>query len=246
MTEAEWLACHNHDQMLHCLVDRDGPRWPRKFRLFACACCRRLWHLLPEECRARVEAAEAFADGCITPGELSRAAGVQVAFWIDLEWLWRSALLEATRRTASQDSYRPAFFGAFTAAVVARECAVVVAQHRPEKVNTHRDRWANLLALRWSCAASVEREHQLALLLDIVGNPFRCRPVATAWLSWREATVPTIARAIYEVRRFEELPVLADALEEAGCTDSGLLAHLRGPGPHTRGCWALDLLLGKG
>jgi hypothetical protein len=65
-----------------------------------------------------------------------------------------------------------------------------------------------------------------------------------AWLGWNGGVVPSIARAI-QAGNFEELPVLADALEEAGCTDAGLLAHLRDPGPHFPGCWALGALLDK-
>jgi hypothetical protein len=65
------------------------------------------------------------------------------------------------------------------------------------------------------------------------------------WLAWKGGTVPSLARAVYDERRFEDLPILADALEEAGCTDGDILGHLRGPGPHCRGCWALDLIIGK-
>jgi hypothetical protein len=64
--------------------------------------------------------------------------------------------------------------------------------------------------------------------------------------SWRSRTVLGLAQAVYEERRFDLLPVLGDALEDAGATDGDLLGHLRGPGPHARGCWAIDLLLGKG
>jgi hypothetical protein len=64
-------------------------------------------------------------------------------------------------------------------------------------------------------------------------------------LAWNDDTVPKLAQAIYEERAFDRLPVLADALEDAGCTNEDLLVHLRGPGPHLRDCWALDLLLGK-
>ena len=56
----------------------------------------------------------------------------------------------------------------------------------------------------------------------------------------------TLARRTYDEGDFAALPVLGDALEDAGCADPELLGHLRGPGPHVRGCWALDLLLGKG
>jgi hypothetical protein len=57
--------------------------------------------------------------------------------------------------------------------------------------------------------------------------------------------VRRLAEATYENRRWEDLPVLADALEEAGCDDADILGHCRGPGPHTRGCWVIDCLLGR-
>jgi hypothetical protein len=73
-------------------------------------------------------------------------------------------------------------------------------------------------------------------------NPFR--PVLLH-PSWQSPPVLALARAIYERRAFERLPELATALVVAGCTDAELLGHLRGPGPHQKGCWAVDLLLGK-
>ena len=65
------------------------------------------------------------------------------------------------------------------------------------------------------------------------------------WLAWDDEMVPRLAGRIYEERDWDRLPILADALEEAGCTQEDILAHLRGPGPHVRGCWVLNLLLGK-
>jgi hypothetical protein len=65
------------------------------------------------------------------------------------------------------------------------------------------------------------------------------------WLAWNHGTIGSLAKAIYDERRYEESPVLADALEEAGCTDEEVLAHLRGPGDHVRGCWAVDALLAR-
>jgi hypothetical protein len=62
---------------------------------------------------------------------------------------------------------------------------------------------------------------------------------------WNGGSIPTLARALYEERRFQDLPILADALEEAGCTNHDILTHFRDPGEHVRGCWAVDLLLGK-
>ncbi|MCI0461741.1 MAG: hypothetical protein L0Z62_32730 [Gemmataceae bacterium] len=91
-----------------------------------------------------------------------------------------------------------------------------------------------------------DRQLQAAVLHDLFGNPFRPVTVEPAWLTWNGAAVMQMARTIYEERRFEDLPFLADALEEAGCTDPTILGHCRGPGPHVLGCWVVDLLLGKG
>jgi hypothetical protein len=74
----------------------------------------------------------------------------------------------------------------------------------------------------------------------VIGNPFR--PVTPAWQS---DAVVRLAQAIYDERAFERLPILADALAEAGCDHAAILEHCRGPGPHVRGCWVVDLLLGK-
>jgi hypothetical protein len=64
-----------------------------------------------------------------------------------------------------------------------------------------------------------------------------------AWLCWEGGVAWNLAWDMYEEQAFEQLPILADALEEAGCDERLLLEHLRGPGPHCRGCWGLDLVL---
>jgi hypothetical protein len=84
-----------------------------------------------------------------------------------------------------------------------------------------------------------------ALLRDLFGTVDRSRALESSWLVWNDGTVPRLAQVIYEERRFHELPILADALEDAGCADEHLLGHCRAPGEHARGCWAVDLLLGK-
>ena len=76
----------------------------------------------------------------------------------------------------------------------------------------------------------------------IIGNPFR--PV-TLLPEWRTSTVLALAEGIYAERAFDRLPILADALEEAGCDHADMLNHCRGPGAHVRGCWVVDLVLGK-
>jgi len=90
-----------------------------------------------------------------------------------------------------------------------------------------------------------EWREQVKLLRDLLGNPFRPVVIEQAWLRWREGTVVNLAQAIYDDRAFDRLPILADALEEAGCTNPDLVAHCRSPGPHVRGCWAVDAILGK-
>ncbi len=85
-----------------------------------------------------------------------------------------------------------------------------------------------------------------ALFRDIAGNPFRPpRPLSAAVLTWSDGTVVRLARAIDEVRAFDRLPILADALEEAGCHDADLLGHCRRAGPHVKGCWAVAAILGR-
>jgi hypothetical protein len=81
-----------------------------------------------------------------------------------------------------------------------------------------------------------------AIIRDIFGNPFR--PVI-ADLSWLTSTVAVLARQMYESRDFSPMPILADALQDAGCDNADFLDHCRGDGPHVRGCWVVDLLLGK-
>jgi hypothetical protein len=83
-----------------------------------------------------------------------------------------------------------------------------------------------------------------ALIRDIFGSPFRpSLTLPPAILAWNDGTIPKLAQAIYDNRRFTDLPILADALEEAGCTNSDILNHCRQPGEHVRGCWVLDLVL---
>jgi hypothetical protein len=78
-------------------------------------------------------------------------------------------------------------------------------------------------------------------LVGELGNPTR----TTERETWLTPTVETLATTIYDQRAFDRLPILADALEEAGCTDADILSHCRQPGVHVRGCWVVDLILGK-
>jgi hypothetical protein len=96
-------------------------------------------------------------------------------------------------------------------------------------------------------ASQIEQETWCGIIRDIFGPlPFRPTPAdAPRWLAWNDGALPKMARAIYDGRRFRDLPLVADALEEAGCDDADILAHCRACGEHVRGCWVLDLLLDK-
>jgi hypothetical protein len=89
---------------------------------------------------------------------------------------------------------------------------------------------------------SPEARIQAPLLRDIVGNPFR--PVSFDPV-WRTDTTVSLAKHVYGSRDFSAMPILADALQDAGCDSPDILSHCRGPGPHVRGCWVVDLVLGK-
>jgi hypothetical protein len=217
VTEAEWLNTENQlDQLKYVR----GKASERKLRLFACAVVRCAWKwLIRKRNRQAVETAERFADGLATEAELKEARGR--AFDNYQAWGERyDTLRNANITYALQRSFLVTGDDAWKAAdfVLAEACN------------------------RGECD----------LLRDVFGNPFRPAPaVDPAWLTWRGGTVPQLARAVYDERRLPEgtldparLAVLADALEDASCVDPEL-RHLRGPGPHARGCWAVDLLLGK-
>jgi hypothetical protein len=83
------------------------------------------------------------------------------------------------------------------------------------------------------------------LLREVLGNPCCAVTVEPSWLAWNDGAIRKMAQAIYDARAFDRLPLLADALEEAGCADADILGHCRTSGEHVRGCWVVDLLLGK-
>jgi hypothetical protein len=93
-------------------------------------------------------------------------------------------------------------------------------------------------------AAPLSASRCCAILRDIFGPP-RAPRLDPAWLAWGDRAVVALAGAVYRERAFDQLPILADALTDAGCDDEVILAHLRGRGLHTRGCWVVDRLLNR-
>jgi hypothetical protein len=240
MTEAEWLACTDLNAMLAYVWDRTTDR---KLRLFACACVRRAWHLLKHKrSRLAIELAERYADG--ETGDRERRAEV-TALASGLhrrQWKSDADFIEIRMRFAAKtaielEGLRLAEAVAGLTAQVAADAAVGPAPTAESSFNRYQNRMARALG--------AERAAQCALLRDIVGNPFSALSVVPTWLFWNERCVPKIAQAVYVEHRFHELPVLGDALLDAGCDNEAILAHCRAPGPHMRGCWVVDLLLGK-
>jgi hypothetical protein len=225
MTEAEWLAGTDCRAMLRSLRGRASDR---KLRLFACACWQRLRHLLQDgHLRWFLGLLEPHADGLVPPQELWAA---RQAAWVAGGSLREGHPAAETRErlAARRLGMWGAHANAWTSAVEAGRTARGVAARIGE----------------WAAAA--EAKFQCDLLREVFGNPFRHAAVEPAWLAWEGGTVPRLAGAVYEGRTFDQLPILGDALEEAGCTDADLLAHCRQqPGAHVRGCWVIDLLLGK-
>jgi hypothetical protein len=240
MTEAKWNACTEPRQMLQALRRKASDR---KLRLFACACCRRSFHRMSDKrSRQAVEVAERFADGLAGPLELAAAwfdadaaKGPRGAAWYAHVAAWHTAWAGAGAARARRAAWDHTRAAVKSTALAAAWNAVPGA-----------DRDATLVPA-WEAARSAEQRTQTALVRDIFGNPFRpLRPPDAAWLAWNDGTVRRLAAAIYAERRFGDLPVLADALEEAGCNNADMLQHCREQGSvHVPGCWLLDVLLGK-
>jgi hypothetical protein len=99
---------------------------------------------------------------------------------------------------------------------------------------------------RRDAPSAAECAAQADLIRELFGNPFRPVGVNPVWLAWHGGLVVSMARAMYDTRDFRDMRILADALQEAGCADEGLLAHCWSGGGHVRGCWIVDGCLGRG
>jgi len=235
VTEQEWLAC---DDPVAMWMFARAKVSDRKGRLFACACCRQVWELMTDpRSRAVVEFVERHADA--GPKGKRGFPALRAGAWDATE----DAFDIKHGSTHDRGQYYLAQAGEDAARAAAR-MNVVVDVGLVRKYAADAARWWRLSAHPDARPAPApELVEQAALLREIVGSgPVRPVPVDPRWLT---TDVLALARSIYEDRAFDRLPILADALEEAGCSDADLLGHLRSPGPHVRGCWALDLILGK-
>jgi hypothetical protein len=258
VTEREWDRCTDPGKMLESFRGKVNER---KLRLFAAACCRRLWRLYPWTPPWKlVDAAEQSADGLISQKELAswrRASG-------GLPWpsptyepgegAFRAAVQAAAGWRAAVAARESAEGAEFAVREIARASALS-GDALPDRSWDLADmqRWALASEAASDATAAAERTAQAGILRCIFG-PLTSRLVAVdpAWLAWHGGAAVRLALAVYEERELPSghldrtrLAILADMLEEAGCADAELLGHLRSAGPHVRGCFAVDLLLDK-
>jgi hypothetical protein len=237
MTEEEWLACADPGPMLRFL---EGKTSDRKLRLFAVACVRRVLHLLVDErSREAILFAQAHEEG------ITRSAGRLIARDVATQ---AASDISARYRARAGDglfaSAHPLYREAWMYLRAANAATLVLADTAFDaaRVSSVRAAMAVELEHQWE-SPKPERIHQAALLHDIFGNPFRSVSFDP---EWRTSDAVLLARGIYDDRAFDRMPILADALQDAGCTSDDILNHLRDPhATHVRGCWALDLVLGK-
>ncbi len=242
MRKREWASCKDPQQMLHALVWADscevnepgderggwvpGPITQRRLRLFTLAAGKRLWaNLEHPPYRSAVEVACRQAEGEATPEEVAeQCTAVGRAYHAVL--------------CRHEDVVEMARLLHVVLMLLRYPLEAAISLVTPVPLHGNDSPAPLLTPGETACCCGLLRE-----LFGDRGHPF----LVTDFLhpAWLTPAVVQLAQALYDERRFEDLPVLADALEEAGCTEATVLEHLRGPGPHLPGCWAVDALLGK-
>lgn len=243
MSEKRWLKSSRPQRMLDLLTDAND----RKFRLYGVACCRAALHRFP----AAITVAERSDDGLASAEELA-AVHERACRTVhtNISWDWEAIEDMAVMVATGPSAKVAATAHAMTAFARGSRTQPWWMSGEPDCIFTQRalKRWScvkniftvipAILLRRWY---SVKAEPEAEILRDVFGNPYR--PVAME-AGWSTEVVRTLARVIYHERRYEDMPVLADAVEDAGCAQTELLRHLREKAHHVRGCWALDVLLG--
>jgi hypothetical protein len=225
MTEAEWLACDDHMLMTYFVADRMSLR---KLRLAEVAICRRVERdLVDERSRHALEVSEAYADGLVSDEVLAAARSHAKAVYQSLRPHATGreppfmAILSLCGAVGTEPDLR------MQADMI--DIALFAPRPRPDSIPSE---------LRAASAAEAE------LVRDVFGNPFRQVSFSP---SWRTGTAVSLAQQMYDAREFSGMPILADALQDAGCDSDDVLFHCRDTtATHVRGCWVCDLLLGRG
>jgi hypothetical protein len=225
MTEDLWQVDTRVEEMLKHL----GPdASPRKLRLFAVACARRV---LPREAdfymTHAINIAEQFADGVGKKWHLAAARKALQSSHVVRSKRWSPLYTDHIRSVPAWHAARDQIVQG------ANDCAGCSA-------------WSTTRRIRYGTVTMTIPEKELKaqanLLRDIFGNPFRPVTLDPRWLT---SIVLDLSRTIYAERVFKRMPILADALMDAGCDSDEIINHCRGSGPHTRGCWLVDSILGK-
>jgi hypothetical protein len=235
MTEAEFNSCTDPQKMLEWLRSRTTAR---KLRLFDIACCRHVWHLLADDrSRRAIELAEVVADDRQRWAELeaSLAGAREVVGAVYGPMTGTRAELERLLVDERAACLLP-FFVAWRMEQEAFRDTTIIIRYTAGRLSAER---------RQVCHADLFR--------DLFGPlPVRNVQMDPAWLRWNDGVVRHLAEAIYEERSPPDglldrgrLAILADALLDGGCNAEDILAHCRSPGPHAKGCWVIDHLLGK-
>jgi hypothetical protein len=259
MTESQWFASTSPHEMLAYLKEsrssglsalfawlrpRGGPS-ERKMRLFACACCRRVWPLLTDaRSKQAVEIAERHADGLAGKKELRAAAE-----------LARAAYLDSARPQVTVGGWFAAASARAAEAVVlalpaddaatcSKEAVRAWATHVPrnEPINPMQRPRLAFPPVSPEAAWIAEGNAQCELLRDLIGNPLH---PPTLLPSWRTPQVLELAKGLFQENSFADLSGLATALEHAGCKNPEVLHHCTHHHEHARGCWVVDFILDK-
>jgi mannitol/fructose-specific phosphotransferase system IIA component (Ntr-type) len=225
----DWLTCTDPIAMIGRLINA-GRAAERKARLFSCACCRRLWDLLRDEPdRRAVGVAERFADGLASAAELRLVReALEDLGWVregHVGLLWVAGW------------YADPYGGAQANAGDPDSPAVLALATVLERAEAILD-----LCLPWATALGLPPMAQAELLREVFPAPDSTGLVQPGWLAWNGGCVARLARGIREDQAFDRLPILGDALLDAGCDNEQVLAHCRAGRTHVRGCWLLDLL----
>ena len=222
VTEAEWITSLNSRKMMSAV---SGKGSDRLWRLFAVGCARRFEPLMRDQ-RSRLElgVAERYADGEATREEL-RVARDNVA--AAAHQAGYDVWLDEVRANFGWDAEHEALHEANRAARAVLPC-VAENLEREDAQGTGIPEWMVLPDM----------------LREVFGNPFQWTTADPLWLTRNDWAVANLAQTIYAKRDFDQMPILADALEDAGCCDEAILRHCRERDGHTLGCWVLDLCLG--
>jgi hypothetical protein len=243
MTEEEWLECEDHSDLL-AFIKTQSRYSRRTLTLLGAAGCRRLADMFPAPvCLEAIEAVEEFADGTLDAAHLQAVRDRLAPYcggYTQTVRVFPVETANAIKFLIDPDEKHVEHVVGLSSEVLGLR-AVHAAGKIPETLPYEEipQFWyepefdpANKAAL------AVERGY----LRDIFGNPFR--PV-TFLPEWRTSTVVALATGIYAERAFDRMPILADALQDAGCDNEDILNHCRSEGVHVRGCWVVDLVLAK-